>query len=314
MYKKLYLTILIIFIFILIIIFKITESPKIVENIEPKNQNEQIIFRNQATTTDVKLFLSNEKTYQGETLIIQIPEKVENIYYNKTIIPYAKINGQQIAFIGFDTREKPGARTIFYSLANGKDEYLDFEIIPKLYPITKIIIPEKLAGQGITSKELINNITENDTISLEKILKEETPFYYFDKPFTSPLENWLEVGGFGNIREDENGGIRHLGVDLDAKIGTPIFASNRGKIAFAGELQSYGKSIVIDHGMKIFSIYLHLSKIEVQNGKIVDRNQKIGETGNSGDYTLEPHLHFSIKIKDISVNPKNFIEMTKTQY
>jgi murein DD-endopeptidase MepM/ murein hydrolase activator NlpD len=95
---------------------------------------------------------------------------------------------------------------------------------------------------------------------------------------------------------------RHSGVDLKAGMGEPIKSSNRGKIVLARNLFFAGNCVIIDHGLDIFSIYCHLSKISVQEGETVEKEQIIGLAGATGRVT-GPHLHWSIKVGGVNIAP-----------
>ena len=83
---------------------------------------------------------------------------------------------------------------------------------------------------------------------------------------------------------------------------------NDGVVRFSGELENFGKTVVIDHGAGIFSAYLHLSETLVGAGQPVKKGKIIGRVGSSGEYSIEPHLHFSIKIRGSSVDPRRFLD------
>jgi murein DD-endopeptidase MepM/ murein hydrolase activator NlpD len=94
----------------------------------------------------------------------------------------------------------------------------------------------------------------------------------------------------------------HLGIDLASHERSPIPAANNGRVAFAEPLGIYGQSVVIDHGFGLFSMYAHLSHIDVAVGDIVDKGQIIGKTGRSG-MAGGDHLHFSMLVRHTFVNP-----------
>jgi hypothetical protein len=254
-----------------------------------------------------KLNLSSTEVLQGETLVIETRGEVQSITVDGRELTLGKVGDKNIAVIGFDTRTDTGERTITYTTRDDiKHEIL--VVKNKNYPVTKIIIPPKLVEEGVDAGDLVTSIVQTDNITLTEILNVITNKYLFTEPFVEPLDKWSDVGGFGNVREDENGAIRHLGVDLDGSIGDAVYATNRGKVVHAGSLQNYGNVIVIDHGLGIFSLYLHLSKTFPKVGDTTERGETIGEVGNTGAYTLEPHLHFGIKITPNSVNPRDFID------
>ena len=104
------------------------------------------------------------------------------------------------------------------------------------------------------------------------------PKVYFNQSFIYPLDDIIDVGAFGNIRKDGDVTIQHLGVDLDAVEGTPIYAINDGKVVLVEELTVYGNTIIIDHGLGIYSLYLHLSEFRVSEGEMVEKGKIIGMT------------------------------------
>jgi murein DD-endopeptidase MepM/ murein hydrolase activator NlpD len=94
----------------------------------------------------------------------------------------------------------------------------------------------------------------------------------------------------------------HLGFDLASYAGTPIVASNRGKVLFAEELGIYGNTVIIDHGMGVQSLYAHLSSIEVKPNDMVEKEQQLGRSGMTG-MAGGDHLHFTMLVNGQMVNP-----------
>lgn len=86
----------------------------------------------------------------------------------------------------------------------------------------------------------------------------------------------------------------HYGVDLGALFGTPVLAADGGTVIFAGQNGGYGNCVIIDHGSNNFTLYGHMSRISVLQGRKVTKGQKIGEVGSSG-ISSGPHLHFEIR-------------------
>lgn len=94
----------------------------------------------------------------------------------------------------------------------------------------------------------------------------------------------------------------HYGIDFNCKEGTPIQASGKGKVVWAGTKGDYGNCVVIDHGFGFESLYGHMSKITVRNGDTIERGEKIGEVGSTGSSTGD-HLHYEIHKNGIQVDP-----------
>jgi len=99
----------------------------------------------------------------------------------------------------------------------------------------------------------------------------------------------------------------HLGVDLRAKRGTPIFAVADGIVVFAGDLGGYGNVVKIKHKSNYISLYAHQSRIKVQKGDIVKRGDIIGYVGSTGRST-GAHLHFGLYIDSRAINPLPLIK------
>ena len=85
----------------------------------------------------------------------------------------------------------------------------------------------------------------------------------------------------------------HRGIDLGVPVGTPVRAMSGGRVAFAGPQGAYGNAVWIDHGGRVWTLYAHLSRIDVATGRDVGPGQIIGASGATGDVT-GPHLHFEV--------------------
>lgn len=94
----------------------------------------------------------------------------------------------------------------------------------------------------------------------------------------------------------------HLGFDLSVTQHTPVSAANDGRIVYADDLGIYGNCVVVDHGYGLQSIYGHLSSIAVKPGDMVTKGQALGKSGSTG-LAGGDHLHFSMQVDGIQVNP-----------
>ena len=94
----------------------------------------------------------------------------------------------------------------------------------------------------------------------------------------------------------------HLGFDLASLRMSPVAAGNDGKVVFADNLGIYGNTVILDHGLGLFTLYAHLSSISVKVGETVTRGQAIGQTGATG-LAGGDHLHFSAMVRGIHVDP-----------
>lgn len=255
---------------------------------------------------------SSTELEQGDTLIIlaeNISENDEIIgKFDNQLFDFFPINsvGKKVALLGIDAKKVPGD----YSLSIFLSDELLIEKVIKVsksdFYITKIIITPELEEKGFTASNISENISTKEAIIIYNIIKNYSPKAYFNQAFIYPLDEIVDVGAFGNIRKDNGVTIQHLGVDLDAIEGTPIYAINDGQVVFVEELTVFGKTIIIDHGLGIYSLYLHLSEFNVSEKELLSKGEIIGCSGNTG-WSTGPHLHLSIKINGASVDPLKFI-------
>ncbi len=102
----------------------------------------------------------------------------------------------------------------------------------------------------------------------------------------------------------------HGGVDYKAAVGVPIVAAAKGRVVLAEELYYSGNLVLLDHGLGIFTLYMHLDEISCRCGDVVDFGQIIGTAGSSGRVT-GPHLHWGVKIAGVFVDPLRFVTDSK---
>ena len=100
----------------------------------------------------------------------------------------------------------------------------------------------------------------------------------------------------------------HYGLDLRGTEKTWALSSNAGRVVLAKELFNGGNMIIVDHGLGIFTSYSHLSSFAVKRGDLVEKGQRIGHVGSTGRVT-GPHLHWAVRIRDLFVDPKEFLEV-----
>ncbi len=98
----------------------------------------------------------------------------------------------------------------------------------------------------------------------------------------------------------------HKGLDIAVSYGTPVRGAAKGTVIFAGQKGGYGNCIIISHGNGLATLYAHLSEIFVKTNDMVNVNQIIAKSGNSGRST-GPHLHYEVHKNNTPVNPKLFI-------
>jgi len=170
------------------------------------------------------------------------------------------------------------------------------------------ITPRKFAVQELT---LPKGMAEFDNATLVRIGAEAAELSRrfsrvtpprWRTPFLPPVEEY-HPANFG-ARRVINGDRRmpHSAVDLRLPAGTPVRSIADGQVAFAGEQFFGGRSVVIDHGGGVFSVYYHLKEFSVAEGQEVSRGDRVGSVGATGRAT-GPHLHFGVRVPGGRVDP-----------
>lgn len=127
--------------------------------------------------------------------------------------------------------------------------------------------------------------------------------------FQFPVTTTIVTAPYGDGRSYNEGPVEiyHTGVDFSGGIGTPILAPANGKVAFAGELELRGNTVVLDHGLGVMTAYFHLSEILVTPGQQVTTGQAIGAGGSTG-LSTGPHLHWDVRVNNVPVNGLQWTE------
>jgi hypothetical protein len=162
----------------------------------------------------------------------------------------------------------------------------------------------------------VNTVIRNKNESLIHKVASECKNVYpmFEGKFIY-LENAAKLGGFADYRKYRyNGKIiegadaYHKGFDFASVKNAPVKASNNGKVVFTGFLGIYGNSIIIDHGLCVYTLYSHLSEISVKEGETVKKGRYIGKTGTTGS-AIGDHLHYGVLVNGIEVNPVGWFDI-----
>lgn len=221
-------------------------------------------------------------------------------------IPIFKTSDGFGALIGIDLEQPPGRRPFEITWKRGEKTEV------RRYAIQ--VLSASFGEQSMTLPEAMVN---PDSLALARIEKEKESILatfgqsagekLWEGAFLVPTEG-KPSGAFGR-RRILNGQPRnpHSGEDISAPLGNPVLATNGGKVVLVGDRYFDGRSVVIDHGLGLFSMYFHLSDVSVREGERVARGQRIGAVGQSGRAT-GPHLHWGTRLNGARVNPFSLVE------
>ena len=200
-------------------------------------------------------------------------------------------------------------RRIKYMYENGNQEYLDIifgaksisdllnrsEYVEKISEYdNKVFAHFKKAALTVQQKEKQREQQTNELKELETKTREE-------KQAVSELKADKKTE-----LDKIDASTYHKGVDLAAPSGTPILAAGSGKVVTATYSSSAGNYIMISHGNRLYTVYMHCSRLAVSAGKQVTKGQVIGYVGSTGIST-GAHLHFGVTKNGSYVNPLNYI-------
>lgn len=162
-------------------------------------------------------------------------------------------------------------------------------------------------AEPLAAFQKINKETraENER-SIREIVAKSADEKLFDGAFVQ-MRNSAVTSRFAERRSYFHAGQKvseaiHFGYDLASTAGAPIEAGNRGRVLFAGPLGIYGNCVILDHGLGLTSLYGHLAQIDVQEGDLVEKNQRLGRSGETG-LAGGDHLHFAMLVGDAYVDP-----------
>lgn len=139
-----------------------------------------------------------------------------------------------------------------------------------------------------------------DSVMAHRELLESTPSIL-------PTEGWLSSAfSQSRLHPVHNRPLPHVGIDISAPEGTPIFAAARGRVTRAGWVVGYGLTVEIDHGFGFTTLYGHASKIIVSIGDEVTRGDVIAQVGDTG-ITTAPNLHYEVRVNGRPQDPQLYI-------
>jgi murein DD-endopeptidase MepM/ murein hydrolase activator NlpD len=253
----------------------------------------------------------NPKTvYQGEPLMIQVNgvPSVKRITFAGIPVRIFKYKNKPTGLVGLELNKAVGDYVVTAELNDGtiisntvKVNYIKRREAP-------YTIPEKLGGTTAQGQiDLVSTLAEEN--GAFKKIKTGTKIWWISD-FESPLKDPKIADEFGYTRKLGAMVMAHKGVDYSAPEGTKVFSINDGIVRLVGDYRNYGKTVIVDHGLGVLSFYLHLSEPKVKVGQFVYKGDLLALSGETG-YADSPHLHFSMRIYGVSVDPVKFLELFK---
>lgn len=197
------------------------------------------------------------------------------------------------ALAGIDLPTDPGPTDLVVTATVGG------RLSRKTLPITVAAGDFKTGDITVPDNYVNPSPTEQKQIAADTVLKDRAyghsaPHLLWSGDFVKPVAA-APTPSFGEARIlNEEKTSLHTGTDYPVPEGTAVAAANSGTVTLTRDLFYEGNTVIVDHGMGLFTVYLHLSRIDVKEGDHVTKGQKLGLSGASGRVT-GPHVHFAVR-------------------
>ena len=259
----------------------------------------------------VKVSWSPQELRQGEVLSVMVrPEaevtSVKGDLDGTPIYFYKLKRGRLAGIVGVDLATSPGRHFLRVEAKDPEGNFFEriFQVQVEAggFEVQRLTLPEELVT--LKGEALQRVLAENR--KLKGIFNQVKPERFWHHPFIKPVEGPI-TGSFGLHRIlNDKPRSPHSGVDIGAPEGAEVASCNDGIVVFVQELYLCGKTIIIDHGYGLYSMYFHLLETQVQEGDGVGVGDCIGLVGATGRVT-GPHLHWGIRLLGARVDPYSLL-------
>ena len=227
--------------------------------------------------------------------------------FNRQLLPFALNATRSRVLVGIDLDTAPGTYTV--EIESGEppaDERATYRIRvrPRKFRTRTLTVDEAFVNPPASVMERI----ARETAELNALWAAPNPVKLWEGPFLRPVKDPAN-SAFGT-RSVLNGQPRspHSGADFSSDAGTPIKAPNAGRVVLAGDRYFTGNTVMIDHGLGLFSLFAHLSETAVREGDLVAAGEVVGKVGATGRVT-GPHLHWSVRLNGARVDPLSLLSV-----
>ena len=244
---------------------------------------------------------------QGKPLLMTVPDEagvksISFVWEGKTA-SFARTGGQWTTVVGVDLDTPPGPRS-GEVVVRFADDHVDkrpvtLQVGRVSFPTTQLKVEDKYVELSPANQRR----SATEARELDAIYARSSAEILWTPPFRSPIPGQNRGSNFGH-RRVFNGQARapHAGADLKASTGTAIHATNRGRVVLAKNLFFTGNTVILDHGLGLYTIYAHLSRMDAKLNAVVESGVILGLAGATGRVT-GPHLHWSARIQGARVDP-----------
>lgn len=230
-----------------------------------------------------------------------IANKPQAWFEDKPVLVTAE-NGQWYAVAGLPLDAEPVMHELKVQLGH-ETQLLPFDIRPKAYPEQYVTLKDT-SKVDLSPKDLAR--AEREIAAITELKQHWRAAPDTDLDFMLPAKG--ELGGRFGARRFFNGQMRkpHSGLDVRADSGQPVMASAAGVVLAVEDYFFNGRTVFVDHGNGLITMYCHLKRFNVKVGQKVRKGQRLGLVGQTGRAS-GPHLHWSVVLNGVMVDPELFI-------
>jgi len=264
----------------------------------------------------IKLHLSAPESSQGSLLLVEVKSEkqladLKGDWDGRSVPFWLEAGGEAVqkGLVGVDLEKAPGEYELKVTGQSASGEKVacsaKLEVKEGKFATEKLTVGKQFVEP---SAEQIKRANE-ERQKLRDIFDRVTPERLWDGKFRIPLEGVTTGSNFGKRRIlNGNPGSPHSGTDFPAPTGTPVHAAQRGRVVLAEELFFAGNTVVVDHGLGVYTFYGHLSEIGVKVGDALEAGAVLGKVGATGRVT-GPHLHWGLTVERARVNPLQIVKL-----
>ena len=212
------------------------------------------------------------------------------------------------ALVGIDLDTKPGRSLVEIEARTADGSLLragyPLTVVPKTFSTRRLFVAPEFVTPPASEQARI----ERERVMLTRVLAGVSPRRLWGDGFARPTDGEL-ISLYG-VRSVFNGQPRapHRGVDFRGATGTPVSAPAGGLVVLAEGLYFAGTTVILDHGLGVFSMLCHLSRVDARKGAVAARGDIIGAVGATGRVT-GPHLHWTLRVGPASVDPLSVLSV-----
>jgi murein DD-endopeptidase MepM/ murein hydrolase activator NlpD len=225
--------------------------------------------------------------------------------FGREFPPYAVDTTTWRVLVGIDLSTTPGTYKVRIATGPSATEVTHpLVVVRRRFPTRTLSVDPAFVSPPADAAERI----ATESKRLGQLWASSTPERLWSGTFVRPVPEPAN-SAFGT-HSVFNGQPRsqHSGADFRSPSGTPIKAPNAGRVVLAEDLYFSGGTVVLDHGRGLYSLFAHLSAVDVAAGDLVERGQDIGAVGATGRVT-GPHLHWAVRVNGARVDPLSLLAL-----